>query len=330
VRTRIDSTGRRRLASAAVGAALATVLITAGPANPAAAAPTLPNSHGLAAARDLGGQVYLFGLDSGGHLFQRREVASGSVNWSSWTALDGVLTSIAAEPAGDGRIMLFGTNSAGTVFVREQTEPGATTWSNWAVLDGLLTRVAAARNADGRLQLFGLNAAHQVFTRSQTSPNSSTWTPWAQLNGLLTEIAAEPGSDGRIEVAGVNAAGSVFTRGQTTPNSTTWNAWTTLNGTLSRVAIVHGEPPVNPDQPQVLYGVNATQQIFTRFQTVPNTETWEPWHQRDGLLTEIAAEADSAGRIELFGVNAAGTVFHRVNFNGDNWSNWADLDVILT
>ncbi|WP_371648187.1 MULTISPECIES: tectonin domain-containing protein [unclassified Streptomyces] len=59
---------------------------------------------------------------------------------------------------------------------------------------------------------------------------------------------------------------------------------------------------------------------------------WSPWGQFDGALRAVAAETNADGRMELFGVNSAGSIFHRWQMTpaGGSWSGWEQFDGALT
>jgi len=96
----------------------------------------------IALARNASGALSVFGVNAAGQLF-RRDAASGTNNWFSWSQLDsppagGALHAVAAETNADGRITLVAVNTAGQVWRRTQTAAGVSTYGPWAQLDGLL------------------------------------------------------------------------------------------------------------------------------------------------------------------------------------------------
>ena len=60
---------------------------------------------------------------------------------------------------------------------------------------------------------------------------------------------------------------------------------------------------------------------------VRGSNTWSAWSQLDGLVNQVAAEANADGRIELIGVTWGGTVFRRFQVapNSASWSAWTQL-----
>jgi hypothetical protein len=88
----------------------------------------------------------------------------------------------------------------------------------------------------------------------------------------------------------------------------------------------------NRDGRLELFGVDADQLIFHRWQTAANSSSWTGWASFEGNLSAVAAETNADGRVELFGVNISGVEFHRVQTSPGNWagSSWVQYDGILT
>lgn len=96
----------------------------------------------IAVTRNGSGQLSVFGVNAAGQLF-RRDAASGTNNWFSWSQLDvapavGTLRSLAAETNADGRIELVAVNTAGQIWRRSQTAADSPGYGPWTQLDGLL------------------------------------------------------------------------------------------------------------------------------------------------------------------------------------------------
>lgn len=160
-------------------------------------------------------------------------------------------------------------------------------FAGWHPLDGEMRSVATAANADGRVELFGINRTGAIFHRwQQTAGDDSTWSPWAQMDGQLSSITAARNQDGTLRVVGTNPAGNVWTRSQI------------LGGDQT--------PPARPAHP------------------VPAIDSWTPWQQLDGSLSQAAAVTDPDGRVQLFGVNGGGRLFHRQQSDGA-WTAWDEL-----
>jgi hypothetical protein len=153
-------------------------------------------------------------------------------------------------------------------------DPRSPIFSGWYQMDGALRSVAAAANADGRVEMFGISRIGAIFHRWQQNPgDDSSWSPWAQMDGQLNSITVARNNDGTLQVFGTNPAGNVWTRNQ----------------------ILGGDQfaTVRPDHP------------------APAIDSWTSWKQMDGVLSQVAAVTDANGRIQLFGINGTGELFHR-------------------
>jgi hypothetical protein len=153
----------------------------------------------------------------------------------------------------------------------DQTSP---IFSGWYQMDGALRSVAMAANADGRVEIFGISRIGVIFHRWQQIPgDDGSWSPWAQMDGQLNSITVARNADGTLQVFGTNPAGNVWTRNQ-----------------------ILGGDQFKAVQPNHL---------------VPAIDSWTSWKQMDGVLSQVAAITDATGRIQLFGINSAGQLFHR-------------------
>ncbi|EMF01335.1 hypothetical protein J7W19_31150 [Streptomyces mobaraensis NBRC 13819 = DSM 40847] len=118
-------------------AALAALLVTT-PGSAAAAPRFASDGYGssIAAARNADGRLELFGTDSTGGVWHRRQVSPGA-GWTGWEKFDGSLTQVAAQTNADGRVELFGVDRTGGVWHRWQTYAGGG-WTGWDKFDGAL------------------------------------------------------------------------------------------------------------------------------------------------------------------------------------------------
>ncbi|MGK5640667.1 hypothetical protein ACSNOK_20480 [Streptomyces sp. URMC 126] len=57
---------------------------------------------------------------------------------------------------------------------------------------------------------------------------------------------------------------------------------------------------------------------------------WSSWERFDGALSQVAAQTNADGRVELFGVDGSGGVWHRSQTSpGGDWSAWDRFDGVL-
>jgi Tectonin domain len=182
----------------------------------------------ITAALNGDNQIMVVGTNATGQIFQNLVPADGS-SWSSWTPIDGALSSVAVAREPSGLLSLFGVNQIGQVFGRPQSGVGGTGWAPWQYFDGpAMRQVAVANNADGRFELFAIDAAGTVYHRSQTAVDSG-WSGWGVLSGAsLATIAATRMNDGRLQLIGTDTGGSFHTITQNSSSGATgWGSWKT-------------------------------------------------------------------------------------------------------
>jgi hypothetical protein len=278
-----------------------------------------PESSGsrIALARNKDGRLQLFAVGANWEVYHRWQTSPGGA-WSSWSRLDGAVSSVAVETNADGRLELFAVGLRGEVYHRWQTSPGGS-WSAWAQLDGSVHSIALARNKDGRLELFAVGQRGEAYRRAQTSPGGA-WSGWSQMDGRITNIAAETNADGRLELFAIGSRGEVYHRWQTSPGGA-WSAWKGLDGAIYREAVSR-----NKDGRLELFAVGLLGEAYHRWQVTPGG-AWSGWSAFDGRISNIATETNADGRLELFAVGLHGEVYHRWQTSpGGAWSGWKQLD----
>ncbi|MFI6333332.1 tectonin domain-containing protein, partial [Micromonospora chersina] len=135
-------------------------------------------------------------------------------------------------------------------------------------------------------------------------------------------IAAARSGQGWLPVFGTDSADRVV---QYQPNIP---GWYRFDGVLRAVAA-----ETNADGRMELFGVNSNGTIWHRAQNSADKSgaigPWGPWVQFDGGLSSIAAARNADGRIELFGSNELGQVFHRSQTAKNAsccWTPWTQFD----
>jgi len=83
----------------------------------------------------------------------------------------------------------------------------------------------------------------------------------------------------------------------------------------------------------VVFATDRTGRVQSRTQSVASNGSngigsWSNWATIDGAFTQITAVYDPDKRIELFGIDAAGKLFHRWELatGTGSWSAWAAQD----
>ncbi len=298
--------------------------------------PPKAGGSSIAVGRDQDGRLEVFGVNTAGALFRRAQTAAGANTWSAWTqSVAPGWYSVAAQTAGDGRVTMAGLRrSAQDVWRRSQVAPNAIGWSVWRQFDGPLTSAALAQETDGRLVAFGINGSGQVFHR-HTASGADNWFSWSVFDGLpgaavARSVTADTNANGLVEVFVLSSTGQIWHRWQTAPAATTFTPWVQLDGSQASIAVAR-----NRDGALQLFGVNGSGQVFAR-RAAPGTNNWFSWSELDrpapvGTLRSLAAETNADGRVELFGVNTAGQIWHRwqTTAGSDSYSAWIQLDGLL-
>jgi hypothetical protein len=188
-----------------------------------------------------------------------------------------------------------------------------------------LPGAALARNADGRLDLVTAYNSDQISRMAQTVPNGTY--AGSSNAGAMTSVATELDADRRIETFATNGSGQIFHNVQTYAGSAGWSAWSQMDGGLISIAAAR-----NADGRLEIFGTNASGTVWHRAQVGPGASGsgsagWTGWTAYDGALRQVAAETNADGRVELFGINADGGIYHRWQTapNSSTWSPWANI-----
>jgi len=293
-----------------------------------------------AVTRNADGRMTLFAADSGQYVWTRTQVTAGSDTWSNWSLFATALSTIAAKTNGNGLIEVFGADGTGVMWHRWQTAPNSTSWAAWEVFATALSHapstMSVAAAANGGLTFFSLDPIGRIWGRVQYigangSNGGGTWSEWGLMDGTLTAITAQTNGNGLIELFGTDASfGMVWHRWELVHNTGTWSPWMyfdTLVGQPSTVTTAAG-----PVGPLVVLATDGAARIWGRTEYIApnggNGGSWSPWAQLDGALTGITAIGDPDGRIELFGVDGWGKLFHRKELAAGTgtWSAWETVN----
>ncbi|MFN0074592.1 MAG: hypothetical protein ACKVVP_24180 [Chloroflexota bacterium] len=184
----------------------------------------------LAAGRNAGGRLELFGLSSGGQLWNIWQTAPNS-SWSDWNALGGPvgvsLGSLALGQNSDGRLEVFAIADGETLWHLWQDPTSGTSWSTWDNLgkpgSGFLDDPVVAQNSDGRLEAFAVLNDDALWHIWQDPASATFWSGWANLGGEPDgAVAVSRHLDGRLGAFAIARVTSgpapLYHRAQTAPN----------------------------------------------------------------------------------------------------------------
>lgn len=273
--------------------------------------------------RNADGRLTMFAADSAHYVWTRTQVAAGSDTWSNWSLFATALSTIVAQTNGNGLIEVFGADNTGKVWHRWQSAPNSGSWSAWEVFATALSDAPSAISvtaaANGGLTFFGLDPSGRIWGRIQyIGPNGSnggTWSPWGQFDGTFSTIAAQTNGAGLIELFAADAGGNVYHRWELAHNTGSWAPWEYFDFSMTLPSPI-AATTMGPGGAVVVYGTDFAARIWSRTAYMgPNGSngggSWSSWSQIDGTLTGITAIGDPDRRIELFGVDAWGKLFHR-------------------
>ncbi|MBV9357194.1 MAG: hypothetical protein JO023_16910 [Chloroflexi bacterium] len=294
------------------------------------------------------GRLEIFGLRPapGGQAVSTNFQTTANGGWNGWVDLgappqNDVLSWLRVASNADGRLEAFlryGAMSTGVVWTAFQTAPNGS-WSGWVSLDVGVGHVtsgvyAIVPNADGRLELFATapGTPGGLVHAWQTAPNGS-WSPEASLGtpssvSILNQPAAGRNADGRLSAFMLGGDGAIWRIDQTAPNAG-WGGWTSLGkpaDTLSFPTL-----GTNADGRLELFAVGVGQGVWHTWQNAASSGSWSSWSNLGwpsaGVsVNDLAVGANADGRLELFGSDPSGEVWHVwQTAPNSGWSSWASL-----
>jgi hypothetical protein len=170
------------------------------------------------------GHIQLFGINTAGQLFHRRQSTLNATDpsvggdWTAWDQVEtpGSLRSIAAAVDFPGRVNIFGITAGSLVAASPRVAPTEGT-------------SISALNGD------------QIFQRVQLD-DATVYTAWVRIPGSIHSVAAAKvgGGSGELVLIGIDANGNIYLNtshgiAQSTPNGLmpdSWKGWVPLPGTL--------------------------------------------------------------------------------------------------
>jgi len=141
------------------------------------------------------------------------------------------------------------------------------------------------------------------------------WTGWIPHGGSWKgKPAVATNADGRLEMFAIGEDGSVFDAWQISPNGS-WSGWVAfpgLNGSTA-IAATRGR-----DGYLVLTAVTGSGAVSVNVQRASG---WSGWSRLGGgIAGSLAITANQDGRLEVFGLDAGGSVWHSWQLVGGGWS----------
>jgi hypothetical protein len=135
--------------------------------------------------------VFVRGVDKG--LFEKKQVAthSGTVAWSKFDGLGGLLASHPSVPAALNPVNLleiFVRQADRAIWYKKQTatthQADSVTWSEWQSLGGKMSSgPSVIINSDGLLEVYARGMNREIFVKSQQNHDSPEYNLWQSVGG---------------------------------------------------------------------------------------------------------------------------------------------------
>ena len=197
---------------------------------------------------------------------------------------------------------------------------GTTEYRTWLSSDtGYNATVTASKpiTANARTSLTWTLTGPALCDTTSGAGACGGWSAWSSLApGSSAEPAIARNADGRLEAVYVGGDGFVYHTWQSAPNGS-WGGSPRLGG-LGTIATVE----LARDNQGYLYAFarDTNGGIWSIRQSAVNWGSWTPMGGGVSVLFDAATNSD--GRLELFGLNAAGAVVHQWQWSNGVWSNW--------
>ncbi len=122
--------------------------------------------------------------------------------------------------------------------------------------------------------------------------------------------------------------GAAWRIDQTAPNAG-WGSWSSIGKPADTLSFPN--LGTNADGRLELFAVGAGQGVWHTWQSAPNSGSWSSWSNlgwpsASARVGDVAVGANADGRLELFGSDQSGDVWHIwQNTPNGGWSSWASL-----
>ena len=286
-------------------------------------------------ALDGQGELEVFAAGGNGALFFAVQQPNGpNGGWSNWQGVGGLVLGgppvAATNQNGQVDVLVKGTDGA-LFHIAQPSSP----ISQWSSLGGAVASVAAVgMNLDGRLEVFTLGTNQALNHIWQQIPGGM-WSGWTSFGGAGTSIpTVARNADGRLEVFVVGndlPVHHLYHLWQLAAGGD-WSGWNSLGGSIgpqpSATQNADGRLEVFAIGNDVFSGANTTHDWqktpgggWSGFNSLGN-----PPGGSTALSPQVIANQD--GRLEVFGVDKLGTVWHNwqtPNSGNDGWSGWNSL-----
>ena len=201
-----------------------------------------------------------------------------------------------------------------------------------------VVRIRAASNYAGPIQI-DQNGALEVFgTDTKGNPwhawqkvvgisnNSLTnnWSGWSELPGITSAggIAVVKNLNDTLEVF-VPTGSHIYHNWQLTPDSA-WNGWTDMGADSNGIANLQAVN--NADGSLSVFGIGTNGDLWTASESAPEAG-WSSWIDLSGQQIQpgFVISENLSGRVEIFGADSSGNIWHNRQTASGSWSGWNRL-----
>lgn len=264
-------------------------------------APSMPTSRGyLTAARDLQGNIYAIGGDSGGgYLNTVEKYNSSTKTWASVASMPTPRYLLAAAADAQGNIYAIGgLNNNVYLNTVEKYSPSTDTWTAVASMPTPRYVPAAATDAQGNIYVMGgYNDSGGLNTVERYSPSTDTWTTVASMPTARYALAGVADAHGNIyAIGGLNNGSDSGTVERYNPSTDTWTTLASMPTPRQLLAAA-----VDAGGNIYAMGGYISGALNTMERYNPAVDTWTTGASMPTARFGLAASVDAEGNIFAIG-----------------------------
>lgn len=247
---------------------------------------------------DARGRLALFVLDAAGECRHRRERAPGV--WGPSTTLGPDTEQIAVVCRRSGMFGMFALGVDGLLYSIVQQGAHWSAWQDgWEQDDEAHLQIAAALDANGLGVAFSLHTDGSLWICQELDESGDDWSDWFALGGELIHAQVILHED-RLRVHAIGQDGALWQIDQEAAGGE-WGEWRRRDAALVELALAR-PPGADP----VVIGLGADRKL-RRFPADDAQLLDAP-----AAIEHVVAVAGPPGAIDLFAVDAAGRILHRL------------------
>ena len=177
-------------------------------------------------------------------------------------------------------------------------------------LDGLGRDVAAVERGDGNFEVFVVGMGGDVWSNQQLG--RARWAGFRLLGFHCKRIAVTKTRAGRYELF-VIGKDDVVWRATREGDAGNWSSWRSLDHKATQLSVASDGQTVR------LFTVGLDRAVWT------SDSTQVGWTKLGGVVSDVAARGERDGRMTLFAVDEAGSVWRRQGLATGDFGAWESL-----